>query len=57
MCSTSITLQAGPDDRPDPLLLQMASDVILRGGWVALAGGACDSTRRRSEETTGSSGV
>ncbi len=35
-----ITLQAGPDDLPEPLLLQLASGVILLGGLVALAGGA-----------------
>ncbi len=35
-----ITLQAGPDDLPEPLLLQLASGAILLGGLAALASGA-----------------
>ncbi|PJF46820.1 MAG: hypothetical protein D6709_01870 [Chloroflexi bacterium] len=35
-----VTLQAGPDDLPEPLPLQLASVAIMLGGLLALAGGA-----------------
>lgn len=35
-----ITLQAGPDDLPEPVVLQLASGAIIVGGVIALAGGA-----------------
>jgi Trk K+ transport system NAD-binding subunit len=35
-----VTLQAGPDDLPRPVLLQIISGVILIAGLIALAGGA-----------------
>lgn len=35
-----ITLQAGPEDLPEPAPLQIASGAIILGGVIALAGGA-----------------